>query len=369
MKIGIPKEIKDNEFRVSLTPNAVATLVANKHEVVVQKDAGKENGFFDEMYKKSGAQIVNSLEEVYQSEMVIKVKEPQKKEIPLLKEKQILFCYLHLAADRELTQELIKKKIIGIAFETVTDDNNNLPLLIPMSMAAGKIAISKGASLLQKSNAGKGVILGGLPGVRKAHVVVIGGGIVGEYALKEALAMGADVEVFDINVNRLKELDTLYGPYLKTIYFSEESLKESLKKADLIIGAVLIKGAKAPRIITRDMLKLIERKSVIIDVSIDQGGCVETSKPTTHANPTYEIEGVIHYCVANIPGDCPKTTSSALSNAISPYSVKIANLGYKKSILEDKHLRNGLNLFLGNVTNKEVARDLKFEYKDIESII
>jgi len=368
MKIGIPKEIKDNEFRISLTPDAVASLVANNHSVVIQKDAAKEIGFTDDMYKKSGAKIVNSLEEIYQSEMIIKVKEPQKKEIPLLKEKQILFCYLHLAADKELTKELIKKKIIGIAFETVTDNNNNLPLLIPMSIAAGKIAISKGASLLQKSNGGKGMILGGLPGVRKANVVIIGGGVVGEYALKEALGMGANVEVFDINVGRLKELDILYGPNLKTIYFSKESLKESLKKADLVIGAVLIKGAKAPRIITKDMLKLLEKGSVIIDVAIDQGGCVETSKPTTHAKPTYEVNGIIHYCVANIPGDCARTTSSALSNAISPYSIKIANLGYKKAISEDKHVRNGLNLFLGHVTNKEVAKDLGFDYFDIEKL-
>lgn len=369
MKIGIPKEIKNNEFRVGLTPEGVAVLVNNKHEVVVEKNAGEKIGFTDEMYKKAGAKIASSAEEVYKVEMIIKVKEPQESEFSLLYEGQILFCYLHLAPDPKQTEALLKQKVVGVAFETVTDDHGRLPLLIPMSEVAGRVAVQVGAYLLQMANGGKGVLLGGIPGVKKGNVVVIGAGIVGTEALRIAMGLDANVTVFDKNLDRLRELDILYGNSLETLYSTKEALTKALAKADLVIGAVLVPGGRAPKLVTRDMLKVMEKGSVLIDVAIDQGGCFETSKVTTHSNPTFEVEGIIHYGVANMPGACARTSTQGLTNAILPYAVRLANLGYKEAMRQDKHLRQGLNVCLGKVTNRPVAEDLGYEAVSPESML
>jgi alanine dehydrogenase len=361
MLIGIPKEIKKKEFRVGLTPQAVKTLVDAGHVVHVQKDAAKEIGFTNELYEKNGAKIVESAKEVYKCEMIIKVKEPQKEEFPLLHEGQVLFCYLHLAPDPEQTKQLLSKKIVGIAFETITDDRGGLPLLIPMSEVAGKLSIQVGATALQLNNGGKGVLLGGIPGVRSGRVVVLGGGIVGTEALKTAIGIGAEVTVIDKNLNRLRELDALYSPALKTIYSTKANIEEAIAHADLVIGAVLIPGAKAPKLITKDMLKLMEKGSVLVDVAIDQGGCFETSKATSHEDPTYVVDGIIHYCVANMPGACARTSTQGLTNAILPYALKIAS-GWKDALKKDKHLMMGLNVCMGKVTNEPVAQALGYDF-------
>lgn len=364
MQIGIPKEIKTKEFRVGLTPGAVKNLVEAGHKVDVERSAGSEIGFTDEMYRNCGASIVESPKKVYQNDMIIKVKELQSSEFPLIHEGQILFCYLHLAPDPEQTKKLLEKKIIGIAFETITDDFGRLPLLMPMSEVAGRLAIQVGATALQLNNGGKGVLLGGIPGVKQGKVVVIGGGVVGTEALRTALGIGAEVLVLDKNINRLRELDMLFGPSLKTMYSSKSNIEDAISQADLVIGAVLVAGAKAPKIITREMLKFMEKGSVIVDVAIDQGGCCETSKPTTHTEPTYVVDGIIHYCVANMPGACAKTSTQGLTNAILPYALKIAEHGWKKAIGLDKHLRAGLNVCLGKITNEPVANSLGYTYID-----
>ena len=369
MKIGIPKEIKDKEFRVGLTPAGVAALVENKHEVCVEKGAGTAIGFSDEMYLKVGAKIVDTPQEIYKSEMIIKVKEPQEQEYPFLREGQILFCYLHLAPDPQQTEALLKQKVVGIAFETVTDDHGRLPLLVPMSEVAGRVAVQVGAYFLQISNGGKGVLLGGIPGVKKGNVVVIGAGIVGTEALRMAMGLDANVTVFDKNLERLRELDIMYGNALETLYSTKEAIKKALIKADLVIGAVLVPGGRAPKLVTRDMLQLMEKGTVLVDVAIDQGGCFETSKITTHSNPVYEVDGIIHYCVANMPGACARTSTQGLTNAILPYALKLANLGYKKALKADKHLCMGLNVCLGKVTNQPVAEALGYESVDPKTML
>ncbi len=362
MIIGIPKEIKDKEFRVGATPDMVHALVESGHQVIVETKAGEAIGFFDEMYTAAGGRIVRTAPEVYKAEMIIKVKEPQESEFGLLHEGQILFCYFHLAPDPVQAQNLIAKKIIAIAYETVTDKQGRLPLLVPMSEIAGRIAIQAGATTLQIANGGRGVLLGGVPGVAPASVVVIGAGVVGTQAARMAIGLGADVTILDNNLTRLRELDALYGPRLKTLFASPGNIEKSVIHADLVVGAVLVPGKLAPRLITRKMVSKMLKGSVIVDVAIDQGGCCETAQPTTHSHPTYVVDGVVHYCVTNMPGACARTATIALTNATMTYALKLANKGYKIALKEDRGFMEGLNLYKGHVTNPFVAQDLGYVY-------
>jgi alanine dehydrogenase len=369
MKIGVPKEVKKDEKRVGATPDTVHAFVAAGHTVTIQTGAGTSIGFSDEMYRKAGAHLVETAAEVYKNELIIKVKEPQASEFPLMHEGQTLFCYLHLAPDPEQTKHLLAQKVIGVAYETVTDSNGKLPLLMPMSEIAGRISIQAGATALQMINGGRGVLLGGIPGVRSSKVVVLGGGVSGTEAMRMALGLGADVTIFDRNINRLRELDSLYAPALKTSFSTPAAIEDALRTADLVIGAVLIPGKKAPKLITREMLKLMQPGSVIIDIAIDQGGCTETSKPTTHSDPTYIVDGIVHYGVTNMPAACARTSTQGLTNATLPYALKLANLGIKKALQQDAHLREGLNVYHGKVTNRPVAEDLGYEYHDPEKVL
>jgi alanine dehydrogenase len=369
MIIGIPKEIKNHEYRVGATPSLVRLLVEAGHEVCVQSHAGDKIGYTDNMFAMAGAKIVQTPEEVYECEMVVKVKEPLSSEYPLLKEGQILFCYLHLAPDPVQTQQLIDSKVVGIAYETVTDAQGRLPLLVPMSEIAGRIAIQVGAISLQLNKGGKGVLLGGVPGVVPARVVVIGGGVVGTEAARMAVGLGADVTILDKDLSRLRMLDALFGPKLKTLYSSPLTIEESVARADLVIGAVLIPGKVAPKLITREMIKKMTPGSVIVDVAIDQGGCLETSKPTTHGEPTYLVDGVVHYCVTNMPGACARTATQALTNATGEYALMIANKGWKKALLDHAGLKNGLNVCYGHITNESVAHDLGYSYVPAERLL
>lgn len=362
MKIGIPKEIKNHEYRVGATPSMVRALVEAGHDVMVQTRAGTQIGFTDEMYLQSGARIVPTAEEVYSAQMIIKVKEPQTSEFPLLKKDQILFCYLHLAPDPVQTKHLIESECVAIAYETVTDPQGRLPLLVPMSEIAGRIAVQVGATTLQLNHGGKGLLLGGVPGVSPANVVVIGGGVVGTEAARMAMGLGASVTIIDKDLNRLRALDALYGPNLKTLFSTSQNIEEAVKCADVVIGAVLIPGKTAPKLVTAKMVKQMSAGSVIVDVAIDQGGCVETARPTTHAHPTYEVDGVIHYCVTNMPGACARSSTQALTNATMDYALAIANKGYKKALMDNPGLRKGLNVFHGMVTNDSVAHDLGYAY-------
>jgi alanine dehydrogenase len=362
MDIGIPKEIKNHENRVGATPDMVKAFVRAGHRVFIEKNAGRQIGFTDEHYQQIGAKIAPSAADVYQAEMIIKVKEPQLSEFPLLREGQLLFCYLHLAPDPEQTRHLLERKVVGIAYETVTDEQGRLPLLTPMSEIAGRIAIQAGATALQMTHGGRGVLLGGVPGVLPAKVVIIGGGIVGSHSVAMALGLGAEVTVIDNNISRLRELTAHFGLRLKTLYSSPSSIERAVSEADLVIGAVLIPGKMAPKIVTREMVKRMQKGAVIVDVAIDQGGCIETSRPTTHADPTYEEEGVIHYCVTNMPGACARTATQALTNATLPYALKIAEKGYRKAMQEDPGLMLGLNVAYGKVTNAAVAQDLSYEF-------
>lgn len=369
MIIGVPKEIKNHEYRVGVTPAMVRALTEAGHQVFVETQAGTQIGFTDQMFINAGAKIVQTPADVYKSEMIIKVKEPQESEFPLLKEGQILFCYLHLAPDPVQTKHLVESKVVAIAYETVTDSMGRLPLLVPMSEIAGRIAIQVGATTLQMNNGGKGLLLGGVPGVAPARVVVIGGGVVGTEAARMALGFGANVAILDKDLNRLRALDALYGPNLKTLYSTSLSIEEAVTRADLVVGAVLIPGKTAPKLITRKMIQQMAPGSVIVDVAIDQGGCTETSRPTTHGNPTYTVDGVVHYCVTNMPGACARTSTQALTNATMDYALTIANKGYKQALLENAGLRNGLNVCYGKVTNESVASDLGYEYIAPEKVL
>ena len=363
MLIGVPKEIKNHEYRIGLTPSGARELVANGHKVIVQRDGGKSIGLTNEMYQKAGAEIVDAAEEIFaRADMIIKVKEPQPGECTMLRKDQILYTYLHLAPDPEQTKALIASGCTAIAYETVTDRNGGLPLLAPMSEVAGRMSIQAGAHALEKAQGGSGVLLGGVPGVMPAEVLVIGGGVVGINAARMAMGMNAHVTILDRSLNRLKELDELYGDRLTTIYSTHDAIEERLAGADLVIGAVLVPGAAAPKLISREQLKLMRPGSVLVDVAIDQGGCFETSKATTHQNPTYEVDGIIHYCVANMPGGVARTSTFALTNATLPFAVQLANKGYKKAMLDDPHLLNGLNVHAGKVTYEAVARDLGYDY-------
>lgn len=360
MKIGVPKEIKDHEFRVGVTPAGAKALIEAGHEVMIQDGAGSSIGFDNDQYQAVGAVIAADAAEVYACPMVVKVKEPQPCELAMLWENQLLFTYLHLAPDPEQTKQLLDKKVVGVAYETVTDSQGRLPLLIPMSEVAGRIAIQAGATGLQMINGGCGVLLGGVPGVPRAKVVVVGGGIVGTEAAKMALGLGADVTVLDRDLQRLRQLDDLFGPALATRYSESHALEELVTDADLLVGSVLIPGHAAPKLVTRDMVRGMKKGAVIVDVAIDQGGCVETSRATTHSNPMYIEEGVVHYCVANMPGACARTATMALTNATLPYVLKLAAKG-EQALRDDEGLLNGLNVYKGRVMNQGVADALGYE--------
>lgn len=361
MKIGIPKEIKNHEYRVGATPAMTLALIQSGHEVIVQKRAGKRIGFEDKDYEDVGALLVESAEEVYSADMIIKVKEPQEEEFPLLREGQILFCYLHLAPDPKLTAALLERKVVGIAYETVTDSEGRLPLLIPMSEVAGRLSIQIGATYLQMNNGGRGVLLGGVPGALPASVTVIGGGVSGTEAVRMALGMGAEVTVIDKNIYRLRELSSIFGSALRTLYSTSKVIEEAVILSDLVVGAVLIPGKTAPKLVTRAMVQKMQPGSVIVDIAIDQGGCFETSRPTSHADPVYVIDGVTHYCVTNMPGSTPRTSTIALTNSTLPFALDIANHGWHDALKNNPYLAEGLNVCLGKVTHPLVAEDLGYQ--------
>ena len=370
MKIGCPKEIKPQEFRVGMTPNAAREATQNGHTVYIQTGAGLGAGFDDAAYTAAGAQILGTAEEIFaQSDMIVKVKEPQAGERKMLHEGQVLFTYLHLAPDPEQTHDLIASGATCIAYETVTDRNGGLPLLAPMSEVAGRLAPQVGAWALQKANGGRGVLMGGVPGVGPAKVVVIGGGVVGTHAAKIAAGMGADVTILDRSIPRLRYLDDVFGREFKNGYSSAGLLEELLPQADMVIGAVLIPGAAAPKLVTRAQLKIMKPGAVLVDVAIDQGGCFETSKATTHQDPIYEVDGIIHYCVANMPGAVARTSTLALGNATMPFMLALANKGWKRACAEDVHLLNGLNVHASKLTYAAVGEALGLPVTDPKSLI
>ncbi len=363
MRIGVPKEIKSQENRIGLTPDSVKILTSNGHEVLVENNGGFEAGFDNDQYKKAGAKIVNKAEDIFNdAEIIVKVKEPLSDEIKMIRENQIVFTYLHLAAAKELTEGLVKSKSVCIAYETVTDNNGRLPLLAPMSAVAGRMSIQAGAHSLEKNQKGRGLLLGGAPGVDPATVVILGGGIVGENAALIATGMKSKVYIVDKSIKRLEELKEIFGDSIIPKVSEKTDLKRLISECDLLIGGVLIPGAKAPKLVTKDMLKLMKRGSVIVDVAIDQGGCVETSKPTTHANPTYIVDDIVHYCVANMPGGVPRTSTIALNKATLPFLSKLADKGYEKALREDQNFLEGLNIFKGQVTYKAVADVFGYKY-------
>ena len=359
MRIGVPKEIKNNEYRVAATPFYVQKLIHNRHIVLVEKNAGLGSGFSDEDYLLNGALIVDEAFSVFeQSDMILKIKEPQSEEFKYIKEGQIIFTYFHFSSSDELLQGMLNKKAVCIAYETVTDDNGALPLLIPMSEIAGRMSVQQGAYFLNKSNGGKGVLLGGIPGQYRGNVTVIGAGIVGQNAALMAAGMMANVDLLDINVVNLRALSPMLPKNIQTLYASEENILKSIQKADLIIGAVLIPGSAAPKIIQQKHLNLLQKGTVMVDVAIDQGGCFETSRPTTHQNPTYEMEGVLHYCVANMPGAVPYTATQAITTATLNYTLQLANKGWEKACAENKHLFNGVNVANGKIYLESLKNQL-----------
>jgi len=370
MIIGVPKEIKNNENRVGATPAGVNELVRNGHTVYVQATAGEGSGFSDEDYIKAGATILPSIEEVYGiAEMIIKVKEPIEPEYNLIKEDQLLFTYFHFASHEPLTKAMIERKAVCLSYETVEKADRSLPLLVPMSEVAGRMSIQEGAKYLEKPLKGRGILLGGVPGVRPAKVLILGGGVVGTNAAKMAAGLGADVTILDTNLARLRYLNDIMPANVRTQMSNEFTIRELIPTHDLIIGAVLIPGAKAPRLITRDMLKDMRPGTVLVDVAVDQGGCIETCKPTTHENPTFIIDDVVHYCVANMPGAVPFTSTQALTNATLPYVVQVANKGWKKACADSEELKKGLNVVHGKVVYKGVAEAFNLEYTDVNTVL
>ncbi len=370
MHIGVPKEIKNHEYRVGLTPNSVNEAVRHGHKVWVESNAGVGIGCSDGDYKKAGAEVITTAAEIFdKADMIVKVKEPQAGERKMLREGQILYTYLHLAPDPEQTKDLIASGAICIAYETVTNARGGLPLLAPMSQVAGRMSVQSGAHCLEKAQGGRGVLLGGVPGVPPAKVVILGGGVVGTNAAAMALGLGADVTIIEKSTDRMEELVARFGTQLKTLYSTQAAVEEECANADLVIGGVLIPGAAAPKLVTRKMLKDWKPGSVLVDVAIDQGGCAETSKATTHAEPTYVVDGVIHYCVANMPGGVARTSTYALNNATLPFGLAIANKGWKKALSDDIHLRNGLNIAGGKVTYKAVADVLGYDYVDAAKVL
>ncbi len=370
MIIGVPKEIKNNENRVALTPAGASELIKHGHTLYVQKTAGEGSGFSDSEYQAVGATILNTIEEVYAiAEMIIKVKEPIESEYSLIKKDQLLFTYFHFASYEPLTHAMIERGAVCLAYETVEKADRSLPLLIPMSEVAGRMSIQEGAKYLEKPMGGRGVLLGGVPGVKPAEVLVLGGGIVGTQAAKMGAGLGARVTMMDISLPRLRQLDDIMPANVETMISNEYNVRNAIKTADLVIGGVLIPGAKAPKLITRDMLPSMKKGAVIVDVAIDQGGCFETSKPTTHAEPCYEVDGVVHYCVANMPGAVPYTSTLALTNATLPYAVQLANKGWKKACADSNELKLGLNVISGKVVYKGVAEAFNLEYTEVDSFL
>jgi len=356
MKIGVPKEIKPQEHRIGLTPDSVKILTSNGNKVLVENNSGYEAGFDNEQYEKAGAKIVNKAEDIFNdAEIIVKVKEPLENEVKMIRENQIVFTYLHLAAAKELTQGLINSKSVCIAYETVTDNNGRLPLLAPMSAVAGRMSVQAGAHCLEKNQKGRGLLLGGAPGVLPGNVVILGGGVVGENAAIIATGLQAKVHVVDKSETRLKQLTEMFGNKIIPQHSDKIDLEKLISECDLLVGGVLIPGAEAPKLVTKKMLKKMKRGSVIVDVAIDQGGCVETSKPTTHAEPTYIVDDIVHYCVANMPGGVPRTSTLALNKATLPFLSKIAKDGYKKALKDDPNFLAGLNVHKGSVTYKAVA--------------
>ncbi|HDX9578265.1 TPA: alanine dehydrogenase [Bacillus pseudomycoides] len=370
MRIGVPGEIKNNENRVAMTPAGVVHLIRNNHEVFIQKGAGLGSGFPDEQYVEAGAKIVETAEEAWSMEMVMKVKEPVASEYKYFREGLILFTYLHLAPEPELTKALIDNKVVAIAYETVQLENRSLPLLAPMSEVAGRMAAQLGAQFLEKNKGGKGILLAGVPGVKRGKVTIIGGGQAGTNAAKIAVGLGADVIVIDLSADRLRQLDDIFGNQVTTLMSNPYNIAQAVKESDLVIGAVLIPGAKAPKLVTEEMIKAMEPGSVVVDIAIDQGGIFETTdRITTHDNPTYEKHGVVHYAVANMPGAVPRTSTLALTNVTVPYAVQIANKGYKKACLENTALLKGINALEGFVTFEAVAEAHGVEYKAAKELL
>jgi alanine dehydrogenase len=370
MIVGLPIEIKDNESRVGLVPAGVHALVQDGHKVLVQATAGDGSGFSDGEYKAAGAEIVPTAADVYgRAEMIIKVKEPVGPEYGLLREGQLLFTYLHLAPAPELTRMLMDCRVTGVAYETIRLDNGSLPLLTPMSEVAGRMSIQVGAYYLQKPNGGRGELLGGVPGVPPANVVIVGGGTVGTNAAKMAIGLGARVTIIDLDPDRLRYLDDIFFGQIETLMSNPFNIEDSVSKADLLIGAVLIFGAEAPKLITRKMVSNMKRGAVIVDVAVDQGGCIETTHPTTHSNPTFVVDGVVHYCVANMPGAVPRTSTFALTNATLPYARRLAGLGFKEAVRRDPALMQGVNTYKGQITCKPVAQALNLPDASLDSLL
>ena len=370
MRIGVPKEIKVHEYRVGLVPAAVRELIEAGHEVVVQTGAASGIGFADSDYQRVGAKIAATAEEIFDgAEMIVKVKEPQPKECAQLRKGQVLYTYLHLAPDPKQTEALVKSGATCIAYETVTAPDGSLPLLTPMSEVAGRMSVQVGAYCLQKANGGRGILLGGVPGVAPAKVVILGGGVSGTHAAEMAVGLRADVTVVDRSMKRLRELSSIFGPSLRTEYSTQEHVDALVIDADLVIGAVLIAGAAAPKLVTRDMVRRMKAGAVLVDISIDQGGCFETSKPTTHAEPTFVVDDVIHYCVANMPGAVPRTSTFALNNVTLPFARRLADHGWRAAMQADPHLANGLNVHEGHVTNEAVAQALGLPYRPVAEFL
>jgi alanine dehydrogenase len=370
MKIGVPKEIKPQEHRIGLTPDSVKTLISEGHEVLVENNGGFEAGFENDQYTNVGAKIIDKAEDIFKkADIIVKVKEPQMNEVAMIRENQIIYTYLHLAAAKELTEGLVKSKAVCIAYETVTDDDGRLPLLAPMSAVAGRMSIQAGAHSLEKNQKGRGLLLGGAPGVEPANIVILGGGVVGENAAIIATGMRGKVYIVDKSEARLKQLKEIFGDKIITIQSDKSDLKKLITECDLLIGGVLIPGAEAPKLVTKEMIKSMKRGSVIVDVAIDQGGCVETSKPTTHAEPTYIVDEVVHYCVANMPGGVPRTSTMALNKATLPMLIKLADQGYEKTLKENKNYLAGLNVFKGQITYKGVADAFNLKYTPPENLI
>jgi alanine dehydrogenase len=369
MVIGVPKEIKTHENRVAILPGGVTKMKRNGHEVLIEKGAGFGSGFPDEKYKDAGAEIVDDVEKLWdQSEMIMKVKEPIEEEYDRMKEDQIVFTYFHFAASRQLTEAVAASNCVAIAYETVEKEDGSLPLLIPMSEVAGRMASQEGAKYLEKPEGGRGILLGGIPGVKPANVLVIGGGVVGVNAAKIAAGMGANTTIMDINMPRLRYLDDVMSRNVNTMFSSEANIKSFLPYVDMVIGAVLKPGAKAPHLITRDLLDDMQKGAVLVDVAIDQGGCFETSKPTTHDNPIYVVDDIVHYCVSNMPGAVPYTSTLGLTNVTLPYAVDIANKGWQQALDDDPELKKGLNIVNGEIVYQDVAEAFNMEYTSIESM-
>ena len=370
MKVGVPKEIKNHEYRVGLTPASVRELISRGHQVLVQSGAGAAIGLSDALYQAAGATLVADAPQVFaQADMIVKVKEPQPQECAMLREGQILYTYLHLAPDPEQTKALVKSGAICIAYETITGAGGGLPLLAPMSEVAGRMAVQAGAAHLEKSKGGMGVLLGGVPGVPAAHVAIIGAGVVGTHAMQMAVGLGARVTVLDKSVDRLRQLDLVFGNRISTVYSNAQSVEDAVLDAELVIGGVLIPGAAAPKLVTRNMIASMKKGAVVVDVAIDQGGCFETSHATTHAEPTYVVDGVVHYCVANMPGAVARTSTFALNNATIGHAVALADKGWKQALKDNAHLKNGLNVASGQVTYEAVARDLGYSYVNADTLL